>query len=239
MSRSVLVTGGAGFIGSNLVRALLERGDDGSRARQLLDRQPREPGRARGRRRGRRGRAAQLRARPQRRSRRRGRLPPGRAAVRAALGAGSADDERGDDRGDAQRPARGARRGRAPRRLRLVVVGLRQLGDAAAHRDASSPTRSRRTRSPSSRPSATASASTASTGSRRWRSATSTSSARGRTRTSQYAAVVPRFIAAIDDGHPVPIHGDGTQSRDFTYVANVVEANLLAGESGRRQPASC
>ena len=47
---------------------------------------------------------------------------------------------------------------------------------------------------------------------------------------SQYAAVVPRFIAAIDEGIPVPIHGDGTQSRDFTYVANVVEANLRAGE---------
>jgi UDP-glucose 4-epimerase len=47
---------------------------------------------------------------------------------------------------------------------------------------------------------------------------------------SQYAAVVPRFLAAIAAGHPVPIHGDGTQSRDFTYVANVVAANLLAGD---------
>jgi len=47
---------------------------------------------------------------------------------------------------------------------------------------------------------------------------------------SQYAAVVPRFLAAIDAGEPVPIHGDGTQSRDFTYVANVVEANVLAGD---------
>ncbi len=47
---------------------------------------------------------------------------------------------------------------------------------------------------------------------------------------SQYAAVVPRFIDAIHRGHAVPIHGDGTQSRDFTYVANVVEANLLASE---------
>jgi UDP-glucose 4-epimerase len=46
---------------------------------------------------------------------------------------------------------------------------------------------------------------------------------------SQYAAVVPRFLAAIEAGQPVPIHGDGTQSRDFTYVANVVAANLLAG----------
>jgi UDP-glucose 4-epimerase len=49
--------------------------------------------------------------------------------------------------------------------------------------------------------------------------------------TSQYAAVVPRFIAAVRAGRSVPIHGDGTQSRDFTYVANVVDANLLAGDA--------
>ena len=48
--------------------------------------------------------------------------------------------------------------------------------------------------------------------------------------TSQYAAVVPRFISAVNRGDTVPIHGDGTQSRDFTYVANVVDANLLAGD---------
>jgi UDP-glucose 4-epimerase len=48
--------------------------------------------------------------------------------------------------------------------------------------------------------------------------------------TSQYAAVVPRFIEAVHEGRPVPIHGDGSQSRDFTYVENVVLANLLAGE---------
>jgi UDP-glucose 4-epimerase len=47
---------------------------------------------------------------------------------------------------------------------------------------------------------------------------------------SQYAAVVPRFIEAVDEGHPVPIHGDGNQSRDFTYVENVLAANLLAGD---------
>jgi UDP-glucose 4-epimerase len=45
---------------------------------------------------------------------------------------------------------------------------------------------------------------------------------------SQYAAAVPRFIQMIWEGQPVPIYGDGMQSRDFTYVANVVEANLLA-----------
>lgn len=49
--------------------------------------------------------------------------------------------------------------------------------------------------------------------------------------TSQYAAVVPRFIAAIREGRPVPIHGDGSQSRDFTYVANVVDANVLAADA--------
>jgi UDP-glucose 4-epimerase len=47
---------------------------------------------------------------------------------------------------------------------------------------------------------------------------------------SQYAAVVPRFIAAVDQGRAVTIHGDGTQSRDFTFVENVVQANLLAGD---------
>jgi UDP-N-acetylglucosamine/UDP-N-acetyl-alpha-D-glucosaminouronate 4-epimerase len=45
---------------------------------------------------------------------------------------------------------------------------------------------------------------------------------------SQYAAVVPRFITAIAAGKPVLIYGDGDQSRDFTYVSNVVDANLLA-----------
>jgi UDP-glucose 4-epimerase len=46
---------------------------------------------------------------------------------------------------------------------------------------------------------------------------------------SQYAAVVPLFVTAIADGRPVQIHGDGEQSRDFTYVENVVEATLQAG----------
>jgi UDP-glucose 4-epimerase len=45
---------------------------------------------------------------------------------------------------------------------------------------------------------------------------------------SEYAAVVPRFIAAALRGEPLTIHGDGLQSRDFTYVDNVVSANLLA-----------
>jgi UDP-glucose 4-epimerase len=48
---------------------------------------------------------------------------------------------------------------------------------------------------------------------------------------SQYAAVVPLFITAIAAGDPVTIFDDGEQSRDFTYVDNVVEANLLAAEA--------
>src|SRR6058998_2114375 len=49
--------------------------------------------------------------------------------------------------------------------------------------------------------------------------------------TSQYAAVVPRFIASVREARPLPIHGDGTQSRDFTYVANIVDANVLAADA--------
>jgi UDP-glucose 4-epimerase len=54
---------------------------------------------------------------------------------------------------------------------------------------------------------------------------------------SQYAGVVPLFIAAIDQGEPITIYGDGEQSRDFTYVGNIVDAKLRAadasGASGR------
>jgi nucleoside-diphosphate-sugar epimerase len=45
---------------------------------------------------------------------------------------------------------------------------------------------------------------------------------------SQYAAVVPKFIAAALAGTPPTIYGDGGQTRDFTYVENVVRANLAA-----------
>jgi nucleoside-diphosphate-sugar epimerase len=49
---------------------------------------------------------------------------------------------------------------------------------------------------------------------------------------SLYASVVPRFITAMLRGEPPTIYGDGTQSRDFTHVDDVVQANLLALEAG-------
>ncbi len=54
---------------------------------------------------------------------------------------------------------------------------------------------------------------------------------------SQYAAVVPLFLTAIARGEPVTIFGDGGQSRDFTYVDNVVDAKLRAADGrGRQRP---
>lgn len=48
---------------------------------------------------------------------------------------------------------------------------------------------------------------------------------------SIYAAVVPKFITALLSGQPPVIFGDGEQTRDFTYVENVIEANLLARQA--------
>jgi UDP-glucose 4-epimerase len=48
---------------------------------------------------------------------------------------------------------------------------------------------------------------------------------------SEYAAVIPRFILWGLQNAPLEVHGDGTQSRDFTYIDNVVEANLLAARA--------
>jgi UDP-glucose 4-epimerase len=60
---------------------------------------------------------------------------------------------------------------------------------------------------------------------------------------SPYAAVIPLFIQALTTGKQPVINGDGTQSRDFTFVADVVQANLLAadasGVSGRVYNVAC
>jgi UDP-glucose 4-epimerase len=49
---------------------------------------------------------------------------------------------------------------------------------------------------------------------------------------SDYSAVIPRFITAVRDGLRPTIYGDGEQSRDFTFVGNVIRANLLACRAG-------
>jgi len=60
---------------------------------------------------------------------------------------------------------------------------------------------------------------------------------------SEYSAVIPKFIKLISDNQQPTIFGDGTQSRDFTYVANVVEANILAAtkdvQSGLAMNCAC
>jgi nucleoside-diphosphate-sugar epimerase len=59
----------------------------------------------------------------------------------------------------------------------------------------------------------------------------------GQSPLSQYAAVIPLFLTAIAAGEPITIYGDGEQSRDFTYVDNIVAATIAAahapGASGR------
>jgi UDP-glucose 4-epimerase len=60
---------------------------------------------------------------------------------------------------------------------------------------------------------------------------------------SPYAAVIPRFLRALLAGHSPRIHGDGRQSRDFTFVDDVIRANLLAaaapGVSGKVYNIAC
>ena len=50
---------------------------------------------------------------------------------------------------------------------------------------------------------------------------------------SEYAAVIPRFITALQTGKQPTVYGDGEQSRDFTYVENAVNANILATENDK------
>jgi nucleoside-diphosphate-sugar epimerase len=48
---------------------------------------------------------------------------------------------------------------------------------------------------------------------------------------SMYAAVIPRFITCVMKGEPPTVYGDGRQTRDFTYIDNVIQANLAACEA--------
>jgi UDP-glucose 4-epimerase len=48
---------------------------------------------------------------------------------------------------------------------------------------------------------------------------------------TQYAGVIAKFVTCALQGKSYPVHGDGEQSRDFTYVENAVQANVLAAET--------
>jgi UDP-N-acetylglucosamine 4-epimerase len=52
-----------------------------------------------------------------------------------------------------------------------------------------------------------------------------------------YAAVIPKWIASLIQGEPVFINGDGETSRDFCFIANIVQANLLAATAIATQKA--
>jgi UDP-N-acetylglucosamine 4-epimerase len=56
---------------------------------------------------------------------------------------------------------------------------------------------------------------------------------------SPYAAVIPRFIRSLQEDRRPIIYGDGTQSRDFCYVENVVQANLLCVQAGEAGLGTC
>jgi UDP-glucose 4-epimerase len=56
---------------------------------------------------------------------------------------------------------------------------------------------------------------------------------------SEYAGVVTRFCKAVLNSQPITVYGDGRQSRDFTYIDNVVSANLLAAEAPEGKIAGC
>ena len=229
--RTFLVTGGAGFIGSHIAEGAGNSRRQGARARQSVHRPPGNLKHLEKQDRVHRGRRHRPGRRGRGRQRRRLRLPRGGAGLGAAQRRAAAGHEcRLRDR-----HADGARRRRArracggwsmpPRAAPTATSPLRRSAKPIC------PPRFRPTAPPSWPASCTARRFRPRMASRPCPFATSTSSDRGRIRNSQYSAVIPLFITAMLAGRQPTIYGDGQQSRDFTYVANVVHGNLLAADA--------
>ena len=138
-------------------------------------------------------------------------------------------------RGLRDRHAERARPARRGRRAALVYAASSSAyGDqptSSKRESRTCPPRSRPMARPSWRPNITARPSPPRTVSRPWRIRYFNVFGPRQDPNSQYSAVIPLFITALLAGRRPTIYGDGRQSRDFTYVANVVHGNLLAADA--------